>query len=93
MLISSASVACIFCGSVTAEVRLECPPVPIFLFVVIIEAATVIVSEGLPPSLILPALISPLEVWESIESTTRPRDMLEGEYSSLVEVEVMNLIA
>lgn len=57
----------------------------IFLFTVIIGTVTVIVPEGLPPSLILSTLISLLEVWEFIDSTTRPRDMLEV-------VEDMNLI-
>ena len=85
MLISSSSVARIFCCSVIVEVRLECELVLIFLFTVIIGTVTVIVPEGLPPSLILSTLISLLEVWEFIDSTTRPRDMLEV-------VEDMNLI-
>ena len=94
MLISSAaSVACILCCPVIFEARLECPPVPLFLFIVIIGAVTVIISDGLPSSLILSALISLLEGLKHIESTTRPRDMLVGERSSFVEVETMNPIA
>ena len=92
MPISSASVACICCCSVVAvtlEVRLEIVPVPVFLFAVGVGTATVIVSDGLPPSLILSALMSLLELCKLKESTTRPKDILVGDRSSLVEVDVI----
>lgn len=62
---------------------------PAILFAAEFGAATVMVSDGLPPSLKLSA---PLEIWEFIDSTTRPKDMLVGDRSSLEVVGVINLV-